>query len=97
MAPGRQWLVLEGRALAAHLSEAFCPALSSRGLGHSLVEVPKNQGAKTEQEWERGSDNGKGDRLGTHITLSQRGFVWAADMTAIYQVHLGPVLLTGDF
>lgn len=56
----------------------------------SLAGLPKNQGAKTEQEWERGPDDGKGDELGTHITLSQRGVVWAADVTAIYQVHFGP-------
>ena len=41
MAAGGQWLVLEGKVPAARLSEAFCPALSSRRLGHFLVEMPK--------------------------------------------------------
>lgn len=89
MAAGGQWLVLEGKVPAARLSEAFCPALSSRRLGHFLVEMPKNQ-AKPEQEWERGPGNGKGDWLGTHITLPQRRVVWAADGTATYQAHSGP-------
>lgn len=62
-----------------------------------LLKCLRIREQKLSRSGKRGPDNGKGDRLGTHITLSQRGFVWAADMTAIYQVHLGPVLLTGDF
>lgn len=55
LAPGGQQQVLEGRTLAAPLSEAPLPCglLSPQGdWGILLFELPKNQGAKTGQERE---------------------------------------------
>lgn len=50
----------------------------------------KNQGNMIGQGSLWGPDNGKGQGLDIHVMLSQRGAIWAADVTATYQVCFWP-------